>query len=99
MGLIYKARGHQVGGMNSEIAYEDLGSFTSEVIVSEIRRKPRIKMNMIFTDRVTGIRGVGRNRTCAFHACMAEVARHRYSQWKTSPKPSPVVDMGVLRAA
>jgi len=99
MGLIYKARGHQVGGMSSEVAYEDLGSFKSEVVVSGFRRKPRIRVNMIFTDRATGIRGVGRNRTCAFHACMAEVARFRYTQWKNAPKPSPVVDMGVLRAA
>lgn len=96
---MYKRQGHQIGGLNSEIAYEDLGSFKSEVVVRTCRRRVRFSVNLIFTDRLTGISGIGRNRTCAFYACMAEIARHRYGEWKKAPKVPPMVDMSVIRAA
>jgi hypothetical protein len=96
--LIYKTRGHQVRGLNSEIRYEDLGSFTSEVkIKPNGRTKIKVKHEMTFTHKETGISAVGRNRTCAFYACMAEVARHRFAQWKKSPKAAPAVDMEAIR--
>lgn len=95
--LIYKTRGRQVRGLNSEIRFEDLGSFSSEVVIRPNgRTKVKVRHEMTFTHRATGLRATGRNRVDAFYACMAEVARHNFAKWQTSPKPAPVVDMGVI---
>ena len=81
--------------MNSEIAFEDLGSFMSRVVVKGRRFVHQVK----FTDRETGLRGYGSTRTTAFYACIAEVARYRFKQWMNRPKQPPAVDMGVVRGA
>lgn len=90
--LIYNTIGRQIGGINSEVRFEDLGRFGSRVEMK--RDMPQVSVT--FTLNGISIVGVGRTRVTAFHAAMAAKARANYEAWKTAPKAAPAVNMGVI---
>ena len=90
--LIYNTIGRQIGGINSEVRFEDLGKYGSRVEM----KKGMPLVSITFALKGTDIIGVGRNRLTAFHSAMAAKARANYEAWKRAPK-APAVNMNAIR--